>query len=762
MKRVWFLLIAVVVLATPVPAQDPDRIKGVLKELSKPRYLQFDLGLGVLYMLGDVEVEIDGRLLRCDNLVAWLDLERKPTRDPNAPPPTFEEQAKQYVKEVYAEGHVIYSENGQWLHGDKLFLDIRRERGLIIDATTSIPLATKDGDTDLVLRAEELRILGRDRIQGSAVQVWAGRFGKPFTNLSSDEIELIAERSRLLRTARAGEVRQENYHVAAHGNVLRLGTFPLLWLPDFEADSSSAQNTLLIQSVRVNSSNEFGQELGVTLGTDITYGEDDRRWGEWRAHLDWYSKRGPGSGLDLAYEMPTYRGELFTRYQRDHGDDENFGEPPTKNRGRLSWWHRQLLPEGVQMDVEFQLFSDRGYLPTWHEDDEKGLKPPENLLYLKKTFFNSMVSGLYTIRFNDWFTRVEYQPELRYDLVTDPLFDIGNHPLYLTVTARGGKGRIEYDENLRISPKGTWRTDVDTLLEYAFPAGPFKITPFAGVRYTFYEKDLFDNESVDRFGFTFGGTLNLQAWRVFDVNGGLFDLDGLRHVVIPEITFRNTVGVDMPPSSLIPLDDVETFDNLQAFELRVRSLLQTLRHRPHGTEVDTFVDLEVEIPYFPNPRDNFGRPWGNLDVDLVVRFSDDLQLVTDFEVDWYGRDFEVANVAVGYTPSRDFQSYAGFRHFHDEYDAIFGQANWRVTEKWMITVESSYDFLRSRGIDHRVVLTRIGDEWVFQLGFKADIGEDDVSVFISFEPRLLFDPVQRSGLIGSEPRLHYLGSGLKN
>ena len=151
-----------------------------------------------------------------------------------------------------------------------------------------------------------------------------------------------------------------------------------------------------------------------------------------------------------------------------------------------------------------------------------------------------MVSGLYSTRINDWFTRVEHQPELRYDLVTEPLFDLGPHPLYLTVTARGGHGRIEYDDDLNLDSPDTWRSDVDALLEYAMPVGPFKVTPFAGVRYSYFEKDLFNDKNKDRVGLTFGGTLNLQAWKVFEAHGGLFDLDGLRHVMIPEITFRNT------------------------------------------------------------------------------------------------------------------------------------------------------------------------------------------------------------------------------
>ncbi len=752
------LLVASLALALTTNAAAQE-VEGKLEFLSSPRYIQLDIGLGILYLVGSVEVELDGRYLRCDNLVAWLNLEKEKLEEEEEDPPESLDQVRRFVKEIYAEGNVLYSQEDEWLHGDRLFIDLTHERGLFLDATMAIPLPTPDGEMPLVVRAQELRILGRTRVQGAGIQSWIGPLGRPFTSVQSDLIDITAEHGGFLGPSSEEEVAQQNYHLAAEGNVLRAGSFPVLWIPDFEIDSQDAREPLLLRSVRLDHSKEFGAEVGLSLGTDITYG-DGQKWGEWRAHLDWYSKRGPGVGLDFVYEMPTYRGSIITRYQRDTGENENFGPPPTNNRGRLSWWHRQMLPGEVQMDLEFQLFSDRGYYPTWFEGEEKSVKPPENLFYLKRTFFNSQVSGLYSTRFNDWLTRVEHQPELRYDLVTEPLFDLGNHPLYLTVSARGGQGRIRYDDDLGLDDPATWRADVDTLLEYAMPAGPLKITPFAGVRYTFYETDLLGRDNQDRLGLTSGVTLASQAWRTFDADGGLFNLDGLRHVMIPELTFRNTVGVDIPPSELIPLDDVETFDNIQAFEFRLRNLLQTRRNRGPSRVAETFIDLELGTAYYPNPRDNGDDPWGNLEWDLLVRFSDALQFIADGEVNYYGRGLEVVNTAIGYTPSREFQGYWGFRHYHNEYDVIFAQNNWRANEEWMFTAESSYDLRGDRGIDHRLVISRIGDEWVFRFGFKADIGEDDISFFVSFEPRFLFDPLLSAGLLKSEPRLHYLGSGL--
>jgi hypothetical protein len=305
------------------------------------------------------------------------------------------------------------------------------------------------------------------------------------------------------------------------------------------------------------------------------------------------------------------------------------------------------------------------------------------------------------------------------------------------------------------------RFDADTVLEYPFDVGPFKLIPFAGVRTTWFQRELDGDRGRTRFGITSGATIAMKAWRVYDSSGGLFNLDGLRHVIEPELTFRNTSGVRVDPTELIQLDDIEMFDNEQSFELRLRNLFQTVRTRDSVRSVETFIDLDLRQRYFPNAdRDHFGDPFDNLDVDLLVRFSDNFQFLTDFEINYYGRGMEVANAAFGYTPSIDLQLYTGFRHFHETYDAVFLQANYRFNEKWMGTIETSYDFNEDRGIEHRFVLSHIGPEWVFQLGVKADIGQNDFGILFSFEPRWLFNPVLSPSSLKSEPRLLYLGSGL--
>lgn len=753
----------------PTPTPPQEATKKLLTIDFKPALFEYEIKEGILYAAGNVRFRVGDMIVRADNLIAWVDLERRnkkpaePNPEQGAPIIGEKLQARMDalpIKEFYADGTVLFSQGQETVKAERVFFDLENDRGLIVDATMSMGIPYREGKGPLVVHADELRVLAKNRFVGSGVKLTTCNFAHPHFHVASDRVELIRERPGYLE---AGPDAQpvENYHVAVEGNTLHVGHTPVFWLPDFVGDSAARKPFVNIEDVRFRSSNEFGREIGLTIGGDIEAGGN--RWGHWRLHGDWLSKRGFGTGVDLVYGTPDYRGDFRSRYQRDRGRDRFFGRPPSKDRYRLSWRHRHKLPWDIQLDLEYQNFSDFGFYPTYFEDEDKGDKPPENLIYLKKAFFNSQVSALFKIRANDFLSQVEQKPELRYDIITEPLFDIAGRPLYLSSTLRFSNSRVRVSDQIGSSLPRSVRTDADSVIEYAFPVGPLKIRPFAGIRHTWWEKDLVNENDQQRFGFTHGATVSLQAWRVWDSQGGLFNLRGLRHVVIPQVTFRNTVGIDVRPTTLLPIDEIERFDNRQAVELRMRNLFQTIRQRRQGPEPENIIDLEISIDYFPNAnRDNGGDPWSNLDVDLVVRFSDDLQLVSDFEANFYGRGFEVANIAVGYTPSPELQIYSGFRHFDDTYNVVFAQTNWRINEKWQVTAGTAYDFLDGRGLEHRITLSRIGHDWVFQFEFRADPGENDIFFGFSFEPRVLFQSILQPRGLRSEPRLAYIGSGLRN
>jgi hypothetical protein len=773
-RRAAFLLVIGLFLASGATAQEPAKEPASRPETRSARWgiLYFDGD--VVYLIEDVLFRFGDTHLRCDTAILWLakeetivDSESRPTqeRPKGSVPVGFEKR----VKEVYAEGNVIVRQ-GEEVHAcDAAFFDLVHERGIVVDPRSRFPVPTNTGEpATLTIKAAELRMLSQYRMEAIGAQISTCPFGNPHYHVASEKVEIYRARAREQagREPPPGGEPTPNFFYTASGNTLFAGSgFPVLWLPDISGDSTTPQGRTLryFKDARFGHSSQFGWEPGITLGDDLRT-RDGKKWGAWLLDLDYLSKRGPGVGVDFAYEKPLfYKGEIKTSYQRDHGEDEFYGTPPSEDRGRFSIRHRVFFPADFQLDLELNAFSDRGYYPTYFEDEFKQDKPPETYAYLKRAWQNSAVTGFFSTRINDWENVTEYRPKLDYLLVAEPLFDVGLNPVYLTARAEVARPKQQFDEDLHLPSISNFRADVDTLLEYGFLAGPVKVTPFAGIRSTYYEVDRFRNPDLTRTGFTYGASAAMTLSRNFGITGGLFDLDGLRHVIQPAVEYRRTTGVDLHPEDLYIYDETDEFDNVEEVTFELRNLFQTVRHtKDVAARVDEVFDLNLEISWFPDAdRDNGGDPWSNLRGDGVVRFSDDLQIVGDFEWNPTRRDLEAYNIAAGYAPSDKFQAYAGFRHFDDLYDVVFAQVNWRISDKWLTRVYGSYDVFDDRGVEHDLVISRIGHDWVFSLFLGADIGEDDYSFGIGLEPRLFFDPILRPAGRRREPEFQYLGTTIQ-
>lgn len=744
----------------------------------------------LLYLIDDVRVQAGDLFLRADNAVVWFAREAAdalseaigtkpageapPESRPTPPGALFEIPAavKDLVREIYLDGVVLVLQGDEVTRADAAYFDFERDRGLIVDARTSFPFNSKEGTTRLYIRADELRVLATDRFEAVGVRATTCSFGHPHYHVSSDYMELWRSRTpprkRLRRAGNSllAESRpsgQPGLRYTASGNVLRYGDTPVFWLPDLagEGGSGGGGSTKYLRDIRGGSSSEFGLHGGVTIGDDLV---DDRGdiWAEWGLLLDYRSKRGFGTGVDFAYDREDSFGFVHGYYQRDHGEDRLYGRPEDDDRGRISAQHRQKLPWEVQLDLELNYFSDRGFYPTYYEEEFKSEKPPETYAYLKKTFDRSAVTALLSTRLHDFDSTTEYKPRIDYTLLYEPIAEPFGNPLYFTTRAEVANLKRKDDDLLAIPNRSTTRIDVDNLLEYPFEVGPVTATPFAGLRASYFGEDVYGREDRVRDGFTYGVELASQAWRTFDASGGLFGLDGIRHVVRPSIEYRRTTGVDLGSSDLVRYDEVDLYADREEVAFSLRNLFQTVRKRQDGPAVDEFLDLDFRLSYFPNAeRDNLSEPWGPLIGDHVVRFSDRLQLLSDFEYDLQGGGFDLWNIAVGYTPSADLQVFAGVRNFEESYGLMFGQINWRVTEKWLTRLYGSYNYERGKSSDYEIGLVRIGHDFVFEVFVRFDFGEDDRSLRVALTPRAWFNPtIDAARRLGREPRLSTLGSEL--
>ncbi len=722
-----------------------------------------------IYLITNVRAKVGDMEIFAQNVILWLaegadfrkgaatGAESRPKSDFDVVP----EDLKKFVTEIYAEGTVIVRQGEELHRCESAFFDLVHDRGIVVDSTTTFPLKTTARDTKLVVHADELRFLSQSRLDAIGVQVTTCRFAHPHYHVASEHMEIFRQHAMAADPTTGTESRPAGIHYDTEGNTLVLGSgMPAIWMPDFAGDTGTPAGSTFryVKDVRFRSSNRFGRQFGVTLGDDLET-ETGEKWGSVAVDLEYRSKRGPGAGIDFAYHQPDFRGRTRAYYQRDIGEDKLYGEPPTNNRGWLSFQHRHYLPLELQLDLEANVFSDRGYYPEYFKEEYRGDKPPETYAYLKRSFQNSAVTALFSTRLNHFETVTEYRPKVDYWLVTEPVADLFDTPVYFSTRAEVSQVRRLTDKDLGVAARSTWRADIDNVVEYPFFAGPVKVTPFGGLRETYYSNDLARNNDEFRTGFTYGGEATLIAWKTFDASGGIFGLDGLRHVVEPVIRYQRTTGVDLKPDELVFYDETDTFDNDERLTFEVRNLFQTIRHRPTGPAVDEIFDIDVSMDFFPDAdRDNAGDNWGNIVVDTVTRFSDELQIITDFEVDPNTAQLDEFNIAAGYAPNETFQTYAGFRHFEDDWDVVFGQLNWQMTDKWLARIYTSYDVSRGNGIQNELVLARMGHDWVFELILRADYGDNDYSVNFGINPRIFYDPILGPHSVRREPEFQYLGT----
>ncbi|MEE9394196.1 MAG: LPS assembly protein LptD [Planctomycetota bacterium] len=708
--------------------------------------VDFYLEDGRAHAVGNVVLTWEGSRLRCDNAVIWLVKNGAPDTD-------AEEVAADgrrggvTVSEIYAEGVVVLSRyaDEQVFRCHRLFFDLVSNRGTFWDAALRQSLDRRGEKLDLVMRAGELRQLSRDRYE---------MFDTTFTTNPSVEpgYRLVTPSARVEIDEKAVDRQGNSYRnvrFELDSSVLYIGELPILKTPPFSGQTKDRGGNLY-RRIEVDSSKKFGPSARLTLGKEIWF--DDERWGDLEFYGQYFGKRGLGGGIDLRYEQTDYRGSLRGVYQRDRGRDELFNTPTDKDRGRVLLRHRHQLPEHIQLDIELSKISDRGFLSEYYENEFQSDKEQETLIYAKRAVGASALTFLANTRLNDFQTQTEFLPRASYQLISYPLIDIGNRSsLYFDARYEVSNARLRFDDELHRPNARTYRADFDQTVALPFFLGPVKIEPFVGFRYTRYGRGALVDESFDRIGNLYGARATTQLSRTFDARGGLFNLDGLRHIVTPSVEYRNISHVSHSVDDFIPFDDVELFTEREELVFRLRNRLQTQWHDGDNSEVVDLIDLDLKWTFFPSAeRDNFGHHVGNLDVEADFRLSPELIWSTDFEYSFVLDELEIFNTTLGWAPRPSLLLAAGYRRFVGVNDAIFVTTQWRASQKLGIQIYSGYDFVEDDLQDQRLTIQRFGEDWVFEFEFEYD-NRGGVGFGIAIRPRALFDPRLRVRSIRNEP-----------
>ncbi len=655
------------------------------------------------------------------------------------------------VAGVYMRGDVVMSRGERMIRSPELYYDFQNNRALIMDPV--MRAMVPDRNLPIYVRAVQARQLSASEYVASKARISTSEFFTPHVHLGAETVYLTDSTPRDA-SGRITGVQAGTYR--AYHTTLNVEGVPIAYWPYSAGDFRTGEAGL--RSLRVGYNDDFGASveskwyLFNLLGLEKPQGVDALLL------ADYFSKRGPGVGLDVDYKRENSYGMFRSYYIHDTGEDDlgpfRDGTVENPDRGRITWRHRQFLPDGWELTLEGSYISDDHFLEEYFRREFETEKDQETLVYLKKQRDNWAFTALAQWRIMDFLTQTEHLPDLGFHWIGEPLGGLAS----LYHESRAGFVRYQPDERRWFSTFRPGDNDVesdltaraDTRNEIDFPLrlGNVNIVPWAMARAGYWDSSPRDG-SLGRLLGQAGVRAGSQFWRLYDSAASeLLDLNGVRHVIRPEATAWMAAS-NKDSFDLYPFDDgVEDIDDFHGASLALRQRWQTKRGGPGNWRLVDWIRFDLELNLFsgePDLVDPIGRfyehrpensnPRSHVRADFMYRISDTMALLADMNYDLEDGRLSLANVSYVVEHSPRYSYALGLRRIEhtDSTLAGFG-SNWRLNEKHTLALRAYYDVERSELEMFDVTIVRKFPRWYAGLTFELDEIEDSIGVSLSVWP----------------------------
>lgn len=654
------------------------------------------------------------------------------------------------VQGAYLDGDVLMTVGANQVRATRLYYDFIDDRAVILDAVVRTTLENRN--VPLYLRAAEVRQLSAKHFVARDAVLTTSEFHTPHYHIGASRVELInrtaAEPGSDPMAIRAGTFRIRDATLNVYG-------VPVAYWPSIQGTADTSESA--IRSLRLGYSSDFGAEVETEWHLFNVLGLEDPAGFDGTLHLDYFSERGPGVGVDLDYKREKYYGLLRGYLMYDDGEDflgrERRPVDPPDVRGRFLTRHREFLEDDWQLTLELSYISDESFLEEYYESEFDNDKDQETLLHLKKQRDNWAFTSLLQYRILDFTTQTERLPDLAYFRLGEPLWD-GRMSWY----SENRLGLVRYRPQeqdffdwLRYGPNPGSGTVArgDTRQELGGPVdvGPLRFVPFGAGRLTAWS-DSPDEGSLARVMGLYGVRGSMYLWRVYpDAQSTLFDVQGVRHVIKTDFTaWGSHTNVDS--HELFPFDQtVENINEVDGVTVGVRQRFQTKRGEgPTRRNVDVVtIDTELGVfndggNYTTNGFASFSRPENSIDRNyvannLIWRINDRTSLLNEINVDLNDASVDFLSLAFAVERTPRFNYILGYRYIGDtDSNLIVFDVNYRMTEKHTIAIREAFDLDRGRILDSAVALIRKHPRWYTALTIEVDESEDDVGVSFTLWP----------------------------
>ncbi len=482
-----------------------------------------------------------------------------------------------------------------------------------------------------------------------------------------------------------------------HGMKIYLGKVPVMYMPYYVQD---LKNRPIITFVPGESKN-FGLFLLSTarlqVGTHVKL----------TLHADVRERVGFGQGADIKYDTPNFGHGLVSAYYADEHmiashhlwdlyNSQGVKRGPTTHHElyRIIWRHKWQIDQDTNLVVQYYKIHDYDlidnyFLKNYFKRDY--LQNAQNANY--DTYFfltrvmphGTLTFDVDTSRENRPIRGIERIPEVQYTLNNQ---QIGKSGFYVKSTNTFSD--LSYQNYPKTFNEKTMRFDTNNDISHPFKVGFIQFNPHLGGENTYYSRTTDVNHNNIIRGM-FRGSLDMSThvYKVWDyhTNFAGLNINGLRHVITPTITYLYQARPTTPATSLNQYDPaIDDLYRIHEFQLGLENKLQTKRN---GEVVDLLRFLITTTYGLKGTKTFFGAPGhrGFNPYDSVLDFdpTDWLTFHNDNEYDFHTGHWNTENFD-GEIHNDKWAFSLGSRYTRHQGDQVTSELDYTINPKWKFKV----------------------------------------------------------------------------
>ena len=676
------------------------------------------------------------------------------------------------MQAIYMSGNIVMTYGQRTIRADEIYYDFQKKKAIAVNAVMRSFDARRG--IPIYLRAAKLRQIAENEFAADDVTLTTSEFCLP-------QVSLRASRATITDTTATGQEQAENakssYDARLHDVRFMMYDKTLFSWPYLR--SNLQRPDLPIKSVQVGNDNIWGSYIETRWFLARILGLKEPEGTDSTLSLDYYSKRGPGGGIETEYTRENYFGRMLGYVIHDTGEDR-LGrirkdiEPERELRGRFTWQHRQFMPYNWQVTAETSYLSDKNFLESFYRNEFYTGKEQETILHAKRIEDNWGLSLLGKVRINDFENTLEELPTTEFHWTGESFLD---DKLTFYSDTQASRFRQLYNSSY-INPGSeeyysfaTTRNEVDMPLMM----GNAKIVPFVAGTFAyedglgFYrELDGGITEGQDNvwFGETGIRVSTSPYWKVYpNVKSQLWDLNQIRHLIKPYLTAvaytqnetvseqRDTIHAGISQRLQTKRGVGEKLRTVDWMRLDTNVTLvnnsddasagadKFIWNKPFIPPINTF--SRVIPQYDRRGTDLFGPRRNYFGADYSWLLSDTTAVLSDMYYDMQSGVVEQFNVGFSHMRWPNLQYYIGSRYLRrlDNGNGQFGSnaftfaVTYVLDPRYTLVCSQQFDFDYGKTVRSDLTLIRQYHRLYYGLTFSADESLDRQSIVFSLWPQ---------------------------